>query len=470
MFRIVVPREYSYELEYICFVIFKTFLGLEYEIEYNKKSKFALIYASNGTICMANELFSYESSKWLTEQSLPIFPLEELSAESDGMYLGKENLPVIYGRRCSNGLYVERSGNNLNIGIDIFGSIFFMLTRYEEVVLKDRDGLDRFPVESSLAYKAGFLDRPIVNEYVDLLWQALKVISPGIVRKEYLYKVVPTHDIDKPFGMVYDSPLQLIRHFAGDIIGRHSIRTAIKRAGTVGRMLFSRKGYIEEKLSTYEFIFKQSQLHNLQDMFFFMNSKVSWYDGNYTVDEPEVLALIKRIVSEGHTVGLHPSFVSYNNGTEILDEAAYMNRVFADAGILALNGARQHYLRWKNPDTWQYYEDAGIKVDSTLTFAGCAGFRAGVCYPYPVYNLITRKKLNLVERPLIVMDGSLYEYMRLSHDEALSLVKKLANECRKHGGEFVILWHNTMLDDNKEREFYAGMLNEVCDDVRATID
>ena len=48
-----------------------------------------------------------------------------------------------------------------------------------------------------------------------------------------------------------------------------------------------------------------------------MNSKKSWYDGNYTVDESHVVDLISKIVTQGHYVGLHPSFASYVDGAEI---------------------------------------------------------------------------------------------------------------------------------------------------------
>ena len=113
--------------------------------------------------------------------------------------------------------------------------------------------------------------------------------------------------------------------------------------------------------------------------------------------------------------------------------------------------------------TWQAYEFAGLNMDSTLTFAGHVGFRCGVCYPYTVYDVVNRKPLNVKEMPLIVMDGTLFEYMRLSQDEALEVCKKLSQRCRRYNGDFVFLWHNTMLYDEGNRAFYARLLECIVD-------
>jgi hypothetical protein len=49
-----------------------------------------------------------------------------------------------------------------------------MLTRYEEVVKSDRDEHDRYLATASLDYQEGFLERPIFNEYLEILWACIK--------------------------------------------------------------------------------------------------------------------------------------------------------------------------------------------------------------------------------------------------------------------------------------------------------
>ena len=62
-------------------------------------------------------------------------------------------------------------------------------------------------------------------------------------------------------------------------------------------------------------------------------------------------------------------------------------------------GGRQHYLRWKTPDTAIAWDAAGLDYDSTLAFADRGGFRCGVCYEFPMYDLKNRRPLNLLQRP-----------------------------------------------------------------------
>ena len=107
---------------------------------------------------------------------------------------------------------------------------------------------------------------------------------------------------------------------------------------------------------------------------------------------------------------------------------------------------RQHFLRWKNPITWRFYEQVGLFYDFTLNFHEHEGFRCGTCYDYPVYDLIKRKKLNLREIPLIIMDGNLKDYQKLSLEEALNRALMLKQRVKKYNGLFTILWHNSSFD------------------------
>ena len=116
----------------------------------------------------------------------------------------------------------------------------------------------------------------------------------------------------------------------------------------------------------------------------------------------------------------------------------------------------QHYLRWSCPETWQYYEDAGLKYDTTLSFADHIGFRCGICYEYPVFNVITRKALQLRERPLLVMECSGLDknYMNLSTEDMLKRVLAIGAKCKKYYGDFVILWHNSRFVEKSEIDLY----------------
>lgn len=125
-----------------------------------------------------------------TASSMPQLPLKYWSG-----------LPVIYEGNGDIGSLVVRRENLVETNVDIIASSFFMLSRYEEVILDVKDEHDRFPAESSVAYKENFLTRPIVNEYIDLLWEWIDGLNLGFRRKlpwnDRDFAVLLTHDVDE---------------------------------------------------------------------------------------------------------------------------------------------------------------------------------------------------------------------------------------------------------------------------------
>ena len=71
-----------------------------------------------------------------------------------------------------------------------------------------------------------------------------------------------------------------------------------------------------------------------------------------------------------------------------------------------------------------------MKNDFTVGFSDHIGFRSGTCFEYKLYDLITRRSLEIYETPLIVMDVSLYSeiYMNMSSkDKIIDLIDQLVN-------------------------------------------
>jgi hypothetical protein len=63
--------------------------------------------------------------------------------------------------------------------------------------------------------------------------------------------------------------------------------------------------------------------------------------------------------------------------------------------------------------------------------------------------LIKRRRLDLWELPLIVMDKTLYDrhYMGLRPEQAWLSIKGLLDKIRAVGGVFTLLWHPTLVDE-----------------------
>ena len=87
-----------------------------------------------------------------------------------------------------------------------------------------------------------------------------------------------------------------------------------------------------------------------------------------------------------------------------------------------------------------------MEFDSTMGYADNPGFRCGICTEYSVFNILSRKKLNLKEKPLIAMDTTFADYQKNSPEETQIQLDNLINSVKKYKGTFVLLWHNSSFD------------------------
>lgn len=64
-----------------------------------------------------------------------------------------------------------------------------------------------------------------------------------------------------------------------------------------------------------------------------------------------------------------------------------------------------------------------------------AGFRCGICYEYPFFDVCKREKLNLKIRPLIVMEAALIR--SISPVDMEECMKRLAEIVHYYNGDYV---------------------------------
>ncbi|MBP5469996.1 MAG: hypothetical protein J6Z11_12220, partial [Candidatus Riflebacteria bacterium] len=156
-----------------------------------------------------------------------------------------------------------------------------------------------------------------------------------------------------------------------------------------------------------------------------------------------------------HILGFHPSYEAYNNPIVWKQEKDTLEKTLN----IEVEFGREHYLRFEAPFTWQIWEDSNMLWDSTLNYADHEGFRCGTCWEYHVFNFLTKQELQLVEKPLIVMEGNFFTYQKeLKIDTVRNKIVYLINKCKKYNGTFVYLWHNTSLLTNDRKELYIKTL------------
>ncbi|UTC61609.1 hypothetical protein E4O05_08580 [Treponema sp. OMZ 787] len=461
MLKIRVPNFCAYEIEYTCFVVFTEWLGIEYELT-QAEHDYILISFAEKEIKLNADFFIKASSDWLGNTSMPALPLEWYNLNglkntlSNELHVCETELPVLYGVP-----EITIAENSIDCRIDVLGSIFFMLSRYEEIVVKERDEHDRFAAKSSIAYKENFLFSPIVNEYLELLFALIKFLWPTLERKERKFTVCPTHDVDIPFLYLNVTPKTLVKKLGGDILKRMSPKKAFNTYNSWKSV--NKKKFHSDPAYSFDFIMQESEKRSLKSAFYFLPSSSPEMKIKYPVTLPEMTSLLRGIDKHGHEIGIHGFYGTYLDKKAFNDDIRLLQNTCDSLGIeQRIRGGRQHYLQWQNPDTFNVWESAGMKYDSTLSFADMPGFRCGTCYEYSVYDCIERKKLKLKEKPLIAMECSIIaeRYMNLGlTDQALEVFKQLKDKCRFYKGNFVLLFHNTELVTDKQKEFYKTVLD-----------
>lgn len=383
----------------------------------------------------------FQSSVYGTPESLPQLPLKEI-----------EGVPLLFGtpkEECFEETWV--------IYADIIASSYFLLSRYEEIQKRDiRDKHGRFPGKESLPYKAGFIHRPIVEEYGKLLRHWLRKACVRIPEPQpELQKIWLTHDVDAPFFC------RSLRNICRETLKGIGFRKALK--------LY--QGPLEkDPYYTFPWMLEQDSLvkNRFGDrchILFFLKA-----GGRHANDKPhyqvrshDIQKLLHLFKKNKALLGLHSSYEAGIYPDLIPEEKM---RLEHDWKLENIHLNRHHYLASREPEDLTKLIRAGITDDFTMGYADVSGFRLGTCRPVKWINPMTRQLTSLTLHPLSVMDCTLSEsqYMGLSPDEAYQYCAGLVREIRQHRGEIVWLWHNTSFagtESDYHKKLYVRLLNEL---------
>ncbi|MGN7739569.1 polysaccharide deacetylase family protein [Pseudomonas sp. 22526] len=356
---------------------------------------------------------------------------------------------------------LEQVSSGYRIHYDVLGFTYWMLARCEEVGRQDLDEHNRFPARCSHAHKWGYLDRPLVDEWLAVLGQVIGRQWPQLTLEKHLFSIKVSHDVDEPSRYAFRSAKRLIRAVGGDLLKRADIVSAIR--APIVKLTSGRRLSRFDPSNTFNWIMDQSERHGIVSAFYFICGRTDpLKDADYELEHPAIRDLLRTIHARGHEIGLHPSYNTYLCGDALKNEAERLRKVCAEEGIVQGGwGGRMHYLRWSQPVTLAAWEGAGMTYDSTLGYAELPGFRCGTCHEYQGFDPVAQRALDLRIRPLIVMDVTLISssYLDLgTGQEAKEMVERFKDACRSVGGVFTLLWHNSNFMKSQERSFYSDIL------------
>ena len=455
--RLSIPNYRQKEIRWIASFIFNEMLGIEIDIEVSNENDFIL---SDGdtSIHIANIFFSKTLTNWLALESLPTQPLkvwQPINFPNFPNFLINSELPIIFGDSS-----FSSSENSIALGLDIFGSAFFMLSRYEELVIAERDQYDRFPAAASLAQKENFLSRPIVDEYVEILRQCIKKLFPKMELQNKKGEVLVTCDVDAPYDPALKNYPFLLKEIKIDIFKHRNFKVAAKRFINFFASGFG--NYTFDPNNTFDWYMEVCEKNGHTAAFYFIpDNTAGKIDGCYNLNEKYIQNLIKKITSRGHEIGMHASFNTYDNPEQLKKERQILSDTCRALGIAQkIMGNRQHFLRFNLQQTPNHLEQAGFEYDTTGGFADAIGFRFGTSHTFSMWNWITNEGMKLKQKPLILMEVTVFNYMKLDCNVAtLQKLKNLKINALRFGGDFTLLWHNDKFFTPHDKAFFELLIS-----------
>jgi hypothetical protein len=318
---------------------------------------------------------------------------------------------------------------------DIFALAFFLLTRYEEYLPHRKDAYGRFPAAESIACKSGFLQKPLVDMLVLKFARKLQAVFPDLNYELPAPAYIATYDIDNAFAYRNKG---FVRTAGG--LFKQLLRFDFKE---VKNRITVLKGDKPDPFDTYQYMETLRQKYNLKSYYFILFSGKTKYDTGLNHKNKKFQETIHQLQTRGK-IGCHPSYASSFSQEKLKREINGLADVIGEK----IRYSRSHYLLLNFPDTYQKYISNGIEMDFTLCYPELPGFRASTCKCFHFFDLSTNKQTSLKLMPLIYMEATFLNYMKLSPEQAFVWIKDLIDRVKSVNGTFVSLWHNENFEKN----------------------
>jgi hypothetical protein len=407
MIAIRVPRS-TRRLEYTLDFIFREVLGLSYRIleaYQNPEGAFLIHYGLES----AEGLF-IPSSGLLFEDGIRTSP-EQVSEQ--------RGLPLIFRAE--------------NQDFDLFSAVFYCLSRYEEYQFTGRDEHGRFQVGDSMF--ARWVEIPFVDRWIiDLGMKISELGGPQVKPPNWLW--YNTLDVDIAYA------------FRGRRLGRYLGATAkdvlkFNPSRLVSRLRVTAK-LDEDPFDTYS-LYETGTQYADRNLVFIPAGKRAEFDHNLDVRQPALRELMRRL-SEMAEVGMHPSYESLDHPDRMATEKHLLEEVLGEEILIS----RQHFLRFRMPDTFRHLSRLGIREDFSMGYHDAVGFRSGTAYPHRFFDLMENRVIDIRLFPLIAMDSALKNYMRITPEQAFRKMQDILSQLEMTGGVFTTVWHNHSMSDYYE--------------------
>ncbi len=332
-----------------------------------------------------------------------------------------------------------------DINFDIFGAVFYLVSRYEEYLPYEEDPYKRFPHTSSIAFKHGFLNYPIVDKWINSLAAALERYFPALDFPARKFSHLPSYDIDMAWAYRHKG---ILRNLGGWVR-----RPGVKRLKVLCNLS-------PDPFDSFSFLKNLHEKFELRPIYFWL---VALERGKLDKNISPQVPAMKNLIG-GHAEydnGLHPSWHSHTSASVIQEEKQLLEEILHKP----ITASRQHYLRYRLPETYEALIRAGITDEYSMGYGSINGFRASTASAFNWFNLRTNKETPLRIHPFGFMDANSFYEQKQTPEQSLIELMKYVEVCRQEKCRLITIFHNNFLGSTSEfrgwKEMYERFIQEV---------
>lgn len=335
---------------------------------------------------------------------------------------------------------------------DPFAASFYLISRYEEYLPHIKDDHERFLASESLAFQNNFLDKPLVNVWINEIAKRIEKKHDSFKFPKRNFKFISTIDIDNAYAYKYKGFIRII----GGLV------KSLFKEGNFTERLNVIFGKSTDPYDTFDYQLEIHKKHNISPIYFFLLGDYALNDKNTPTKNKTFQSLIKSI-SDYYEVGIHPSYASNKNVETLTKEIKRLQTITHRN----TTKSRQHFLKLNLPSTYRNLIDNDILEDYTMGYAEKSGFRASICSPYYFYDLDTEVETKLQLFPFTVMEATYQYYENSTPEKTINRIIELMGKVKDVNGTFISVWHNESLSDigiwKNWKIVYEKMLKESID-------
>ncbi|WP_430811372.1 MULTISPECIES: polysaccharide deacetylase family protein [unclassified Carboxylicivirga] len=377
-----------------------------------------------------------------------------------------KRLPVLFP--CSdNSSFFSIEDKKVIFHHDLLKACFYLLSGYQETQCDERDFAGRFPHKESIQNKLNINHLPLVNYYFKIIIEGLKswgiandikVSERNLPHRGYF---LLSHDIDRTHYYHWRETAYRWMQVLGLRKATYD-KKRLKKAALDSLLPTLFPGYKTDPFWSFKAMRKMEKARGMVSAWYFLNRDGSAHDARYFFKDKAIRDMMLHLHHDGCEIGLHGSL-------KTAESEIAMHKAMTDlkaAFPATIYGIRQHFLKFKVPESYQIQAGAGLQYDTSVGFAEHEGFRNGYCHPFKPYDFENDRMIDIWEFPLTVMDGTLFYYRKYNYEQASDAMDTLLKEVKQFGGLFSLLWHNSFFDEYEFpgiTQFYTSTLKQIAD-------